>query len=165
MSRDTDEDDTNLLEEVEVVVDGDGDYHDEEDSLMENQESGMSKTHGSFKYPRHPLSEELSCIPDMPGNLPRVGQLYVCCTGEERTEEGGLREDQITWTVGPCWPMLGCTYALIIGISMFVYASFGSSLPAIFWVAGVLLTGVVTVALTKTAEASAPFGQPCRRAE
>lgn len=152
MSSGSETDDTMLLEEVQVVIDDDDEeFHTEEESLMDSQASGVSKVKGSFKYPRHALSEELSCIPDMPGSFPRVGQLYVCCTGEERTEEGGLREDQIIWTVGPCWPMLFCTYILIIGISMFVYASFGSSLPFIFWIAGVSLTAVVTAALTKTA--------------
>ena len=33
---------------------------------------------GDYNYPQHPLTEELACIPDMPGNFARVGKLYVC---------------------------------------------------------------------------------------
>ena len=112
-----------------------------------------------YNYPQHPLTEELACIPNMPGNLVRVGKLYVCCVknGEGKLVTNNnrgnmtLRPKDLKWTVGPCWPMLLCTYSLIIGISSTVYISYLPTLPWIFSVGGLLLLGIVVIALTKTA--------------
>eukprot|EP00945_MAST-04E_sp_MAST-4E-sp1_P008228 g8228.t1 len=138
------------LEEIDPDDDGMDDNMSEDDSLIQDAVNTKNIS-GSFKYPRHTPTEELSCIPDMPGGLPRVGQLYVCCTGEARDDDGGLQRDQIGWTVGPCWPMLCVTYSLIIGISGMVYINYCPNLPIIFWFAGIALTTTVVVALTKTA--------------
>ena len=124
----------------------------ETDQLLINEED-------DYNYPQHPLTEELACIPNMPGNLVRVGKLYVCCVknGEGKLVTNNnrgnmtLRPKDLKWTVGPCWPMLLCTYSLIIGISSTVYISYLPTLPWIFSVGGLLLLGIVVIALTKTA--------------
>ena len=114
---------------------------------------------GDYDYPQHPLTEELACIPDMPGNFARVGKLYVCGVRNRdvnadpgRSERGvEIQSKHLRWTVGPCWPMLLCTYSLIVGISCAAYIAFLPSLPWIFSLGGITLLCIVVFALTKTA--------------
>eukprot|EP00942_MAST-04A_sp_MAST-4A-sp1_P000411 g411.t1 len=142
--------DVNVSVDLENLQQDDKARMDETDQLLSQED---------YNYPQHPLTEELACIPNMPGNLVRVGKLYVCCV---KNSEGKLvtnnnrgnmtlRPKDLKWTVGPCWPMLLCTYSLIIGISSTVYISYLPTLPWIFSVGGLLLLGIVVIALTKTA--------------
>jgi hypothetical protein len=76
----------------------------------------------------------------------RVGNFYIY--SERETDDGSF---DVRCMVGPCWPMLGFTYLLIIGISSFVYSfTFPKVHPAICVLAVCSLLGLV-VALQRTA--------------
>ena len=150
-------------EEEEMETDtllSQGDKESSSATGLNSIEEGTVKEKANYNYPQHPLTEELACIPDMPGNFVRVGKLYVCCvkneSGYDKNNDGNkkrvqLKAKDLKCTVGPCWPMLLCTYSLIIGISSAAYFSYLPMLPWIFSFGGVTLLCVVVFALTKTA--------------
>ena len=132
---------------------------DNKDSSSSNDTDSSNRSLDDYNYPQHPLTEELACIPDMPGNFARVGKLYVCGMRNKdvnadpgRSQGGvGIQSKDLKWTVGPCWPMLLCTYSLIVGVSCAAYIAFLPSLPWIFSAGGITLLCIVVFALTKTA--------------